>query len=164
MELIPILSLIILASTISTFILAIGAYVLYKIRERKGRVVKAKAPDTIQGEVVAPAASILTERKFSSTSGRVESDESSFQEEIQRQPRFMSTGEINNDNSRRPANAPPMTSTYAENHYMKPQSKLSDSNESERYREFKKKLTRFTNESETYEEDKKHQEDGLKWR
>ena len=38
MELIPILSLIILVATISTFILAVGAYILYKIRERKGRM------------------------------------------------------------------------------------------------------------------------------
>lgn len=35
MELIPILSTIILVATISTFILAVGAYILYKIRERK---------------------------------------------------------------------------------------------------------------------------------
>ncbi len=164
MELIPILSLIILASTISTFILAVGAYVLYKIRERKGRVVKAKAPDTIQGEVVAPAASILTERKFSSTGARMESEELNAQDEFQRQPRFMSTGEYNSEQSQKPANAPPMTATYAENHYKKPKSHLSDSQESERYREFKKKLTMFTTEGDSYEEEKKRQEDGLKWR
>lgn len=35
MELIPILSTIILVATISTFILAVGAYILYKIRESK---------------------------------------------------------------------------------------------------------------------------------
>jgi len=35
MELIPILSTIILVATISTFILAIGAYILYKIRESR---------------------------------------------------------------------------------------------------------------------------------
>ena len=34
MELIPILSTIILVATISTFLLAIGAYILYKVREK----------------------------------------------------------------------------------------------------------------------------------
>lgn len=54
MELIPILSLIILVATISTFILAVGAYVLYKIRERKGKNVIAERPDTIEAELVTP--------------------------------------------------------------------------------------------------------------
>ena len=55
MELIPILSLIILVATISTFILAVGAYILYKIRERKGRTAQAAQPSAIPGELVAPA-------------------------------------------------------------------------------------------------------------
>ena len=54
MELIPILSLIILVATISTFILAVGAYILYKIRERKGRKSVASKPDTIEAELVTP--------------------------------------------------------------------------------------------------------------
>ena len=37
MELVPILSTIILVGTIATFILAVAAYVLYKIRERRAR-------------------------------------------------------------------------------------------------------------------------------
>ena len=37
MEIIPILSTIILVATIATFILAIAAYVLYKVRERRAR-------------------------------------------------------------------------------------------------------------------------------
>ncbi len=45
MELIPILSTIILVATISTFILAVGAYILYKIREGKVRV----SPETKTG-------------------------------------------------------------------------------------------------------------------
>lgn len=55
MELIPILSFIILVATISTFILAVGAYILYKVRESKGRksvVVKAQ---TGEAELYAPA-------------------------------------------------------------------------------------------------------------
>ncbi len=53
MELIPILSFIILVATVSTFILAVGAYVLYKIRERKG-FKKAAEPAAIPAELVAP--------------------------------------------------------------------------------------------------------------
>lgn len=54
MELIPILSFIILVATISTFILAIGAYILYKMRERKGRTSGAPAPRYIEAEIFTP--------------------------------------------------------------------------------------------------------------
>ncbi|MCU7523177.1 MAG: hypothetical protein ACM3UR_11315 [Bacteroidota bacterium] len=54
MELIPILSFIILVATISTFILAIGAYILYKMRERKGRTSGAPAPRYIEAELFTP--------------------------------------------------------------------------------------------------------------
>ena len=43
MELVPILSTIILVGTIATFILAVAAYVLYKVREAQGRKAKAAA-------------------------------------------------------------------------------------------------------------------------
>lgn len=56
MELIPILATIILVSTISTFILAIGAYILYKVRERRGRQVAVPQPDKIQAELLTPEA------------------------------------------------------------------------------------------------------------
>ena len=55
MELIPILSLIILVATISTFILAVGAYILYKVRERKGRTGAAEQPASIDAELVTPS-------------------------------------------------------------------------------------------------------------
>ena len=55
MELIPILSTIILVATISTFILAIGAYILYKIRESKGQQVSASVPSTVRAELITPA-------------------------------------------------------------------------------------------------------------
>ncbi|MDA3859664.1 MAG: hypothetical protein PF445_00410 [Melioribacteraceae bacterium] len=54
MELIPILSLIILVATISTFILAVGAYVLYKVRERKGKKSAVEQPAAIGAELVTP--------------------------------------------------------------------------------------------------------------
>ncbi|MBA4250692.1 MAG: hypothetical protein C0425_04670 [Chlorobiaceae bacterium] len=54
MELIPILATIILVATISTFILAIGAYILYKVRERRSIQVEAVHPATVQAELVTP--------------------------------------------------------------------------------------------------------------
>jgi uncharacterized membrane protein len=56
MELIPILATIILMATISTFFLAIGAYILYKIRERQGEQVSVMQPSTIQAELITPEA------------------------------------------------------------------------------------------------------------
>ena len=54
MELIPILATIILVATISTFILAIGAYILYKIRERKGETAVERKPGVVQAELLTP--------------------------------------------------------------------------------------------------------------
>ncbi|MBK7381294.1 MAG: hypothetical protein IPJ03_20330 [Ignavibacteriales bacterium] len=54
MELIPILSTIILVATISTFILAIGAYILFKVRERRGEKYFVQNPANVQGELVTP--------------------------------------------------------------------------------------------------------------
>jgi hypothetical protein len=56
MELIPILSTIILVATISTFILAIGAYILYKVREAREVQTSAPKPAEVKGELVTPAA------------------------------------------------------------------------------------------------------------
>jgi hypothetical protein len=55
MELIPILSTIILVATMSTFILAIGAYILYKVREKRSRgAVAVPQPATVKAEVIVP--------------------------------------------------------------------------------------------------------------
>jgi hypothetical protein len=54
MELIPILATIILIATIVTFILAIGAYILYKVRERKGVQKEAPQPAYIKAELLTP--------------------------------------------------------------------------------------------------------------
>ncbi len=62
MELIPILSLIMLVATIATFVLAIGAYILYKIRERNGRLESENQKDTVQAELVTPS-QVLTESR-----------------------------------------------------------------------------------------------------
>lgn len=55
MELITILSTIILVATISTFLLAVGAYILYKVREKKFKEVYVKPPEQVQGELIVPA-------------------------------------------------------------------------------------------------------------
>jgi hypothetical protein len=54
MELIPVLSTIILIATISTFLLAIGAYILYKVREGKGQKAAAPIPSTVNAELFTP--------------------------------------------------------------------------------------------------------------
>lgn len=54
MELIPILSTIILVATISTFILAVGAYILYKIREGKAGVSPEPKPEYLEAEYLVP--------------------------------------------------------------------------------------------------------------
>ncbi len=62
MELIPILSLIILVATISTFVLSVGAYVLYKIREKKGQAAEAPKPEAIPAELITPQVAGQTTR------------------------------------------------------------------------------------------------------
>lgn len=69
MELIPILATIILMATISTFFLAIGAYVLYKIRERKGVKKEVTQPQTIQAELVTPE--VVTEQVVQQEPARI---------------------------------------------------------------------------------------------
>lgn len=59
MELIPILSTIILVATISTFLLAIGAYILYKIREKKGEQFQTAPASQIKAELVTPEEAAL---------------------------------------------------------------------------------------------------------
>ena len=59
MELIPVLSTIILVATISTFMLAIGAYILYKIREGKGQQAVTPIPSTVQAELYTPAETLV---------------------------------------------------------------------------------------------------------
>lgn len=54
MELIPILSAIILIATISTFILAVGAYIMYKVRERRGQTEKQQGYKQVEAELISP--------------------------------------------------------------------------------------------------------------
>ncbi len=54
MELIPVFSLIILVATIGTFILAIGAYVIFRVRESRGREKLPRRADSYAADVFAP--------------------------------------------------------------------------------------------------------------
>jgi hypothetical protein len=54
MELIPVLSTIILVATITTFILAIGAYVLYKRREKYSESYTPVSAPQVRGEYITP--------------------------------------------------------------------------------------------------------------
>jgi hypothetical protein len=61
MELIPILSTIILVATICTFILAIGAYVLYKVREGKPQSAYQTKPSSVKAELVVPSEAVFSQ-------------------------------------------------------------------------------------------------------
>ncbi len=59
MEIIPILAFIVLVATIGTFIFSIGAYILFKIRESKGRVEKEAKQEAVEAELVSAEPTIL---------------------------------------------------------------------------------------------------------
>jgi hypothetical protein len=64
MELIPILSTIILVATICTFILAIGAYILYKIREGRQQQAYYTKPASVKAELVTPVETQISQEKL----------------------------------------------------------------------------------------------------
>ena len=70
MELIPILSTIILVATICTFILAIGAYILYKIREGKPQYGYQTKPASVKGELIVPSEVAFVKDSTQSEQGR----------------------------------------------------------------------------------------------
>jgi FlaG/FlaF family flagellin (archaellin) len=89
MELIPILSTIILVATICTFILAIGAYILYKVREGKPQYAYQTKPASVQGELVVPSESVYTKDSSVKENGQIKSVEPGITREEytkQRQP------------------------------------------------------------------------------
>lgn len=146
MELIPILSLIILVATISTFILAVGAYILYKVRERKGVTAQAAQPAAIPAELVTPAPLISEQRM---TPERRTFEAPTYAQEPTR------------ESARGPELKPTFVGsapTYEDARYQKP------TEERERATG-KKKFVRYTNEGyvEPTRQEKK-QEDNLRWR
>jgi hypothetical protein len=70
MELIPILSTIILVATICTFILAIGAYILYKVREGKPQYAYQPKPSSVKAELVVPSEAVFSKDTITGERGR----------------------------------------------------------------------------------------------
>jgi|MudIll2142460700_1097286.scaffolds.fasta_scaffold566687_2 hypothetical protein len=54
MELIPVFSLIVLVATIGTFILAVGAYIMFKVREARSRPGQQRAATSYEADIFAP--------------------------------------------------------------------------------------------------------------
>lgn len=166
MELIPILSLIILVATISTFILAVGAYILYKVRERKGITTQAAQPAAIPAELVTPAP-LVTEQKIAQPERRtfeVVAPQQEYGYEYQRQPSYPPQQE-NKGPELRPTFVGSGPS-YSETKYQRPTptGEGGKATGGERYTS-KRKFMRYTNEGyvEPPKPEKK-QEDNLKWR
>ena len=89
MELIPILSTIILVATICTFILAIGAYILYKIREGKPQYAYQTKPASVKAELIVPSEAAFSKDSTSTEQEKVLSVEPGITREEytkQRQP------------------------------------------------------------------------------
>ena len=87
MELIPILSTIILVATISTFILAIGAYILYKVREGKQQQAYISKPANVKAELVTPTETQLTQQQRTQDQRQVRKVEPGISREINIQER-----------------------------------------------------------------------------
>lgn len=90
MELIPILSTIILVATISTFILAIGAYILYKVREGKPQYVSAAKPSIVKAELITPTNAQQTEQLRTNEQRQVRKVEPGISREINIQEKIPS--------------------------------------------------------------------------
>jgi len=88
MELIPVLSTIVLIATIMTFLLAIGAYILYKVRERRGVAAMPPQPAWITAEYITPAEAQQTARsqKYATQPVFIESQPSTSHDNIKSQP------------------------------------------------------------------------------
>jgi hypothetical protein len=54
MELIPVFSLIVLVATIGTFILAVGAYIMFRVRESRNRRGQQRSATAYEADVFAP--------------------------------------------------------------------------------------------------------------
>lgn len=66
MELIPVFSLIVLVVTAGTFVLAVGAYVMYKVREKRERrdrrISETSPPRRFEAEVVTPRLYVVSQQ------------------------------------------------------------------------------------------------------
>ena len=154
MELIPILSLIILVATIATFILAVGAYILYKIRERKGRTGVAEQQAFIQAELVTPSR-VVAETK---TSRRTRTGEQIYTRGTREESAYLT------DHKLRPTFVAPRetrtkTTATRTTRYTSPVTR--ETYEGERYTSAQK-FKRYTHPDQ--KETKSKREESLKWR
>ncbi|MFA7289398.1 MAG: hypothetical protein WC055_11030 [Melioribacteraceae bacterium] len=161
MELIPILSLIILVATISTFILAVGAYILYKVRERRGLTADAPQPAVVPGELITPMG--LTSEGYQEEIRRTFADEGYANRE-NRETRGRQTPMYNQPSQQQaPELRPTFVSTSEQQYYQKP-SRATSTSEGEKYVP-KKKFQRYTSEGYVDSQKKeKTNEDKLRWR
>lgn len=164
MELIPILSLIILVATVSTFILAVGAYILYKVRERKGTR-QAPQPSSIPAELVAPTP-IIAEQHTATGLRRTFDVTVPTRERIIEYERGRSGPEM------RPTyvSAPPPPPTRATNYpSSSAATRYTSSGDRGKNTAERKKFLRYTNEGYVEPENerskkKENKEDKLRWR
>lgn len=171
MELIPILSLIILVATISTFVLAVGAYILYKVRERKGKIAQASQPAAIPGEMIAPAP-LMGEQRGTRTSYaetgtgfRTGYRTGEPERQFQQKPIFATQqNSMANPGLRPTYSQTPATAFTQQQRYTAVPTNYQGTAESESYND-KKKFMRYTNEGyvKATKEHKK-EEDSLRWR
>jgi len=165
MELIPILSLIILVATISTFMLSVGAYILYKIREKKGVTATAAQPSAIPAELVAPAP-LVTEQRIVTPGERKTFDipQQEYGYESQRQQSYVPQDDYSRGPELRPTFVGNAPSNYNETRYQRPTGEQPKQYEQER-KAAKGKFMRYTNEGyvEPTKQERK-QEDNLRWR
>ncbi len=161
MELIPILSLIILVATISTFVLAVGAYILYKVRERKGKIAQAAQPAAIAGEMIVPTP-LMGEQAVSRTTFAETGTGYRTGQSTQQQPIFATQPNSITNPGLRPTFAQvPTASTFADQNVP---TTSKGTVESERYTE-RKKFMRYTNEGyDSSTKEQESEENALRWR
>lgn len=165
MELIPILSLIILVATISTFILAVGAYILYKIRERKGRVGKAPQPATIPAEMITPVGEHVGTREGRRTYTEERYTAGEYYPEQERQPIFSTSAGMNQTGPEmRPTYV--QSSQYTDSRSTRPPTGSFVTGEGDRAG--KRKFLRYTSEGyvapQNDEKNEKEAAQNLRWR
>ncbi|NOX17619.1 MAG: hypothetical protein GXO87_04975 [Chlorobi bacterium] len=162
MELIPILSLIILVATISTFILAVGAYILFKVRERKGKVAQAPQPAAVAGEMITPAQQAVAEQPAATRATYTEERYATRESAPYQQPMYATgEGRMKAGPNLRPTYASPATQTR----YTQGATEVRNTGEGRPYSETGAKFMRYTNEGYAPpQKEEKRKDDSLKWR
>ncbi len=153
MELIPILSLIMLVATIATFILAIGAYILYKIRERNNRIESDSQKDTVQAELVTPTQIIPDAEGVN----RAYTGDLLYTKDSQKRPLYTETRK----------SGPRMRPTYVAPIFTKFDSKVSRQSSSAQVKErtsTREKFLRYTQDGYVEPTKDENKESTLKWR